>query len=596
MSLQLHSTNRALHWSDRIFPVLYAACTLIVLLGYVRYDPYKIDGDAVSYMDIASSILHGRWHEAVNGIWNPGYPALLALGKLLTRADRFHELQVFYWVNYFVYCLAIACVTFLVQSILDVRSKHTQGTSSKNAWSISSPALYIAAYSIVFYSWQMEFSIGYIHVDGLMATMMLLAVGCLLRVVFMDCLPSSIGAGVALGIAYWVKSPGLVLGILLLVGFYVLQRIFPQSPRAPKLLFATFCVFLGVIAPYITALSIQKGRLDWGDSASLNYAWYVSGSEPVHILNDQPWRFGNASVHLLHPEKKIVSDPLVVEYSHFPDASDGAWIDPSYYHDGTVPHFSLKLQIRIFLQQSRHFAVFIIAHGIFFILLALYIWWFRFTFPAGWPRAILVLLWTELLLICSMYVAVHFTDRYITGFYWTAWITTLGFFSSNIPSSKERRLIEAPVFLISAIILLLGLYTVVLDREASIRASRTHGWYQQDIFQLAKELPLHGIIPGSKVVCFYADGGSAYWARLASVHITAAIYDARYMRDTESSNFIWDSLPNKAAIFQALHQAGIIGIVGWFDFPPTQDQRWIHLTGHYYLAPVLANKNSPSIR
>ncbi len=594
MSHPLQTRNSTPHCFYRFFPALYAACTLIILFGYVRYDPYKIDGDAVSYMDISSSILHGRWHEAVNGIWNPGYPALLALGKLLTHADRFHELQVFYWVNYFVYCLAIACATYLVQSILNIRSTYTQETPSPYTWSISSPALYIAAYSIVFYSWQMEFSIGNVHVDGLFAAMMLLAVACLLRVVFIGSMPSSIGAGVALGIAYWVKSPGFVLGMLLLIGFYIFQRVFPQSSRAPKLLLASMIVFFLIIAPYVTALSLQKGRLDWGDSASLNYAWYVSGSEPVHILNDQPWRFGNASVHLLHPEKKILSDPVIVEYSHFPNASDGAWIDPSYYHDGTIPHFNLKLQIHIFLQQSRRFAVFLIAHGIFLIVLALYIGWLCFTFPIGWPRALLLLIWTELLFICAMYVAIHFTDRYVSGFYWIAWITTLGFFSSDILSSKERHFIEAPVLLLSAIILLLGLHAVIKDREASIFASRTYGWYQQDVFQLAKELPLHGIIPGSKVVCFYSEGGSAYWARLAAVHITAAIYDTRYLHDAESSNLAWESLPNKATIFQALHQAGIIGIVGWFDFPPTQDQLWIHLTGHYYLAPVLANENLPT--
>jgi hypothetical protein len=70
-------------------PTLYACGAAALMLGYVRYDLYQIDGDAVSYMDIASAMLHGRWHDVVNGLWNPGHPALLALGKLLTHADRY---------------------------------------------------------------------------------------------------------------------------------------------------------------------------------------------------------------------------------------------------------------------------------------------------------------------------------------------------------------------------------------------------------------------------------------------------------------------------------------------------------------------------
>ncbi|MGC1784368.1 MAG: hypothetical protein WA708_17730 [Acidobacteriaceae bacterium] len=62
-------------------PAAYIMSMAVVMLGYVYYDPFQIDRDAVSYMDIGSAILHGRWHETVNGLWNPGYPALLALGK-----------------------------------------------------------------------------------------------------------------------------------------------------------------------------------------------------------------------------------------------------------------------------------------------------------------------------------------------------------------------------------------------------------------------------------------------------------------------------------------------------------------------------------
>ncbi|MGH9617191.1 MAG: hypothetical protein ACRD28_10660 [Acidobacteriaceae bacterium] len=79
-------------WLRRNFLVLsYVACAATVMLGYVRYDPYQLDGDAISYMDIASSLAHQRWHEAVNGLWNPGYPALLAIAEKFNHFGRMQD-------------------------------------------------------------------------------------------------------------------------------------------------------------------------------------------------------------------------------------------------------------------------------------------------------------------------------------------------------------------------------------------------------------------------------------------------------------------------------------------------------------------------
>lgn len=58
----------------------------ILMLGYVRYDPYQIDGDAVSYMDIASAMLHGRWHDVVNGWQRPvGHSYWMPLTQTASR-------------------------------------------------------------------------------------------------------------------------------------------------------------------------------------------------------------------------------------------------------------------------------------------------------------------------------------------------------------------------------------------------------------------------------------------------------------------------------------------------------------------------------
>ena len=335
-------------------PAAYVFSMALIMLGYVQYDPYQIDGDAVSYMDIASSILHGRWREIVNGLWNPGYPALLALGKLFTHADRMHELQVFYCINYFIFLTSIACATFFVQALLVLRLASIRELNDRPAWVLSDRLVYLAAYSIIFFSWVHEFSPGKIRVDGLFASLLLLAFGFLLRMAYLPTIAPAIGMGLCFGLAYLVKSPGLIIAVFTFSLLLIVQILQPRFFAKQWRILIAGLIFAAVAGPYIVALSIQKGRVDFGDSGSLNYAWYVSGTQPVHLLNRQTTRFGNSRVNLKHPDTQMMSDPIVVYFPHFPNATYGTWFDPSYFNEGVTPHFSLRAQVRLTMEQDDY--------------------------------------------------------------------------------------------------------------------------------------------------------------------------------------------------------------------------------------------------
>jgi len=567
-------------------PTLYACSMAILMLGYVRYDPYQIDGDAVSYMDIASAMLHGRWQDIVNGIWNPGYPALLALGKLLTHADRLHELQAFYWVNYFIFLGSIACTAFFVRSLLRVRDNYTKENIYTNAWAIPAPLLYVAAYSVVLFSWQQEFSFGKIKVDGLYASLLLIAFGCLLRVAFTGSGVSSAGMGLTLGLACLVKSPGFILAgmAFVVLAVYVFKQSSVDLPKRTLLL--AMIAFGVVVAPYITALSIQKGRFDWGDSAKLNYAWHVSGTLPIHLLDNQPWRFGSASVHLKHPDIEVLSDPVVVYFPYFPHATYGTWFDPSYWNDGVHSFFRFKPQFQASFRQSRHLVRFLFTHSILFALFLLaLIYGMRVTQVVP-LRKMLVFLYAVFVLSCLMYLCVHFEDRYIAGIFWIAWITTLGFLIAPHTNANGRHQTEGATMFLAVTILLLGVQPIIVARETAILTGAYSGWYNAEEFGAARALKAQGVLSESDVACFRACNTGAYWARLASVHITSEIYDSRYMPDGGSPNQIWDSLPNKPEVYAALRGVGAKGIVGRFDDPPSATEGWQRLAGHYYWMPL----------
>lgn len=574
---------------SRWLPAGYVVCMVVVMLGYVRFDPYQIDGDAVSYMDVADLISHGKWHRIVNGLWNPGYPALLALGKLLTHADRMRELQMFYRVNFCIFLFSVACTWFFVRSILFVR---TAGASTRSeGWVFSGPLLYCMSYATVFLSWQSEFSPGKIRVDGLFASLLLLAFAFLLRSVYTPRWYFDLAFGFSLGVAYLVKSPGFVLTIVvfvLLIAYCAIVK--PVTYRYSKLLPA-LAMFIAIAGPYIAALSIHKGRFDVGDSGKLNYAWYVGGTEPQHLLNTQRGRFGNSIVHLKHSEVELLSDPVVVYFPQFPNATYGPWFDPSYFNDGVRPRVSLGRQFWLTLQQSKYLVRFVVSHSLPIVLLL-------FCFAAGVAivrssdlRRMLILLYVFLIFSFAMYLCVHFLNRYVAGQFWIVWIATAALLAAS-GSRRDDFMRGAGAFLTIAI-LLVGLQSVMQQHRRLAMAGLHSGWQNPAEFDTARALRAHGILPGDTVACFRACNHGPYWARLAGLHVESEIFDPAYMPDDATGTAAWRKLPNKQRALQALASTGAKALVGYFETTP-DDENWRPLAGGYYWIPLRQSGGEPA--
>jgi len=571
----------------RWLPAGYFVCMVAVMLGYVRYDAYQIDGDAVSYMDLADLISHGKWHGVVNGLWNPGYPALLALGKLLTHASRMWELQMFYWVNFCIFLFSIACTWFFVRSILSVRE--AGASTPGGGWVFSGPLLYCISYATVFLSWQSEFSPGKIRVDGLFASLLLLAFAFLWRSVFTPRWYFDLALGFFLGLAYLVKSPGFVLAIVvfvLVIAYCAIVK--PAKYRYWKLL-PTLAVFLAVAGPYIAALSIQKGRFDTGDSGKLNYAWYVSGTEPQHLLNSQPNRFGNSTVHLKHSEIELLPNPVVLYFPQFAKVTYGPWFDPSYFNEGIQPHVSVGRQFWLTLQQLKYLVRFVVSHALPIVFLLL-------CFAAGVTiarssdlRRMLILLYVFFVFSFAMYLCVHFLNRYVAGQFWIVWIATAGLLAAS-GSPRDDFMRGAGAFL-SIAILLGGLQSVMQQHRRLAMAGIHSGWQNPAEFDAAHALRADGIRPGDAVACFRACNHGPYWARLAGLHVNSEIFDPRYMSDSDAGTAAWNNLPNKGQALQALASTGAKALVGYFETTP-EDENWRPLAGGYYWIPLYQSGRS----
>jgi hypothetical protein len=266
-----------------------------------RFDPYQIDGDAVSYMDIADLLRAHKWSGAVNGYWHPLYPACLALAQIISHATRWNELSAYYAMNYVIFLAQVVAMLFFVTALDRLRAKMS-GTIQTPLLSLN--VLRLLGLGLLVIASQRELSMGKIRPDALLQALMLMAFAMLLESLATESFFFAPLMGFFFGLAYLTKSFAFLIALLSIAVMVLFQMwIQPRSVRRVAMNgVLSLLVFVLVAGPYVAALSHQKHRFDFGDSGALNYAWYSGGTEKMHL---EPWMtksFGSATVHLIHPE------------------------------------------------------------------------------------------------------------------------------------------------------------------------------------------------------------------------------------------------------------------------------------------------------
>jgi len=556
-------------WLRRLWPV-YCLLVALAVFGYARFDAYQIDGDAVSYMDIGDLIRSHQWAGIVNGYWHPLYPAALALGHSLFHATRFTELHAYYMVNFGIFLLEMVAIVTFTGAILRLRDARAALTGSPSAPFLLTryPLRYLALALLVIAS-QRELSIGKVRPDALLQALLMFGFAALLTYLATDRLRYAALTGLAFGLAFLTKSfafPIALLSVALLAAFALLWQRRRPARVATAIVIVLAC-FAIVAGPYIAALSKQKGRLDFGDSGNLNYAWFVGGTEKMHLQNGTPAIYGTSEVHLKHPEKVILQSPLVTSYTEFPYGTYPPWFDATYFNERIKTHINPRGEIRTVLRDTVLTVRYLLNH------------------PEGWLLLLVLLLigarpdlcrrltgngfWVIPLLlgiaIFAIYGLVNIEERYVTVGY-LAVVLTL-FASLRAPASSTRG--SEAVSVSSALILLLALLAVgessrkVAEMRRNLYTSHiAFGWYKPEVFQAAKAINDLGVRPGEAIACAGTNAClyDIYWARLAGVRILSEIY--------LPEPFPYASLagtPNLPAAIDAARRNGARILVGYFD-------------------------------
>ena len=578
MTVTSPEPNGLPYWLRRLWP-LYCFLAALVTFGYALYDSYQVDGDAVSYMDIGDLIRSHQWAGVINGYWNPLYPAALSLGHILFHPTRYTELHAYYMVNFGIFLLEILAVIAFTDALIQLRELRETSTAPAN-FLLDRYTIRYLGIAILVISAQRELSMGKVRPDALLLAFLLFALAALLKHLATSHLRYAALMGLALGLAYLTKSFAFIFTLLCIMAlvafrFFWQRQSIARIVAAALLVFACFSIVAG---PYIAALSKQKGRFDFGDSGNLNYVWFVSGTEKMHLQQDEPSLFGAAEVHLIHPDKQLLKSPPIFSYKQLPYGTYPDWFDASFFNERIKPHMDPHLEIIVIGQCIMRILRYMCNHPEPWILLVLLLFagarldTRSRRHPGQWPSSNAFWLVPVLIAIAVLciYAIVNVEDRYLSAAFLTLLLPLFAAMRLSAPSQSSPLQSNATRTAASAAVLLLALLTIGESarmvgemRRNLITIKYPGGWYDSNVYGAAHALNELGVGPGDTVACIgdMACLDTHYWARLAGVSVLTEIYKPA---EFPVYSFL-ATMPNRDQAYDVVRREGAKVLIGYFE-------------------------------
>jgi len=572
--------------SQRIRRLLgvYAVLMLVVAFGYARYDGYTMDGDGTAFMEISQALTDGHAGLAINGYWNPGYPAVLAVARMLVHPSRWTEMAMARYTNVVIFALAMAACFFLTTGLVRLRAQRGPGEPGA---AVPEWALHLLGLALLTISAGRELPLAAVRSDTLLMALLLFAMGMVLR------LQAGAGfwawpvLGALLGSAYLVKSFAFLPSVFLVLAALIFGLTRKGSARTQITLGAvvTGVVFAAIAGPYVVAVSRQLGHLSTGDSARLNYCFFVDQTPRWH-----EWYFhdlGHAVGTFTHPEAVIAAPPPVFSFAAHPVGTFPLWFDPAYWTDGLKPHFWLKGHLERLLRCTELLVRFLLARPEVFVLLGVML-----AFGAIWPRR--RALWVGApavawgLLMLAIYFPVDLQDRYLTAPFLLVLLPLFAWLQRRDVEGDRTRWIAAALVVLTASLAIAQAGSYLLERRRQEPAAhRGEAGYNSELNPMAKALEALGVKPGDKIACFgdmacYVDH---QWARLVGVQILAEVQTP----NNADPQQLWDSVADKRTITEPLKNMGLRWIVTKFANSARKPDGWVQLGDSDFFAYPLGH-------
>jgi hypothetical protein len=489
---------------------------------------HAMNGDGMSYLDMGDAYLRGDWSMAINAVWSPFYSWLLGLAMVVLKPSPYWEFPVAHLVNFVIYVFAMGCFHFF---LLEVIRYHRSVESSRNRYAtVPKWAWLMLGYALFMWSSLNVISLSFVTPDMCVAAFVYVSAALLLRIRRgSPTWPTFVLLGVVLGLAYLAKAAIFPLAFIFLgLSAFSVGDFRRAGPRV----LVALLVFLAVAGPFIAALSIAKGRVTFSDSAKLNYAWYVSGTQ-YRYWQGEPPSTGRPS----HPVRKLFDEPAIYEFGTPIGGTYPFRYDSSYWYEGVIPRFDLKGQVKVLAQALRiYFNIFFDLGGVLVVGSLILYFMGRRQWMAIKDMAPYWVLLVPGMAALAMYALVHVEPRYVGPFVVLLWVGV--FCGVRLPDSHES------IRLVACVIVALSLVTMVKIAAPTAQVMYESG---RDLmrgrlasadmhWQVADGLSRMGIQPGDQVALIGL-GGSSYWARLARVRIVAEIPQAEEAEFQEAHKF-----------------------------------------------------------
>jgi hypothetical protein len=519
-------------------------CLLAVILGGTeawlsRNDMYS---DGISYMDIGDALSAGHWNEVVNAYWSPLYPVLLGTAASVLKPSAEWQFATVHLVNFLLYLVALACFhCFLVSLIRYKEGRQTDQSST--AWWIP------VGYTLFLWTTLRLISVSVVSPDMAVAASVYGAAAALLRI------QTDFGKfryfallGLALGLGYLAKAPMFLMSIVFLSLSWFAAK---NSRRAFGGVLIAIAVFSVIAGPFITVLSRQEGHLTFGESAKLNYGWYVNHLPRYHWQGEKP-----GSGTPVHAERRIFGSPPIYTFEQPVRGTYPIWKDPSYWFAGIKTHIDPKGNFLQMIENSDvYYDVLLRSQPLFVLAFVTLLLWNGAV--REYPRRLLRewILWAPPLCALSMFALVHVETRMIGAYVAILW---LGLFAA---------LALPPGRVVASVGTALAGVVIVALCMSDLADMKTHGVAfllrgdnsSSPPHQIAEGLGQLGIHPGDRVAWIRPQPFDAkqnyYWARIADIQISAEIPVG------EGDKFWSAPEPVKEQALQALARTGVRALI-----------------------------------
>lgn len=539
---------------------------------------YFVNGDAVSYFDMAEAFRRGSWAELINFHYSPGYPILLGIIQKILGASAADELFVAKFLNLLCYVFALFSLECLLSQLKRDEEFLDSNIFSRTSW----PVLRVAAYGMFLVSTLIFVRIQVVSPDMLVFGFVILTASVLVRIKNSGKSYLEFAAlGCVLGLGYLTKTFFFPLApVFLLLGGLYCESARKALPRV----FAATMVFLILSAPLLVALSTTLGRFSFGESGSFNYTYFVNKKgNPVHV-----------------PEK-IHDRPGIEIYNRENiDSTYPETFDLSYWNEGVKPSFDFGAQVRVF---GRNFAALVdFAPWLYF---ALFIW-------VGWQAAlgsafsvrirrpsICVLFGIIGMSGTLMFCLVLFEARYVAPFVFLG-LSGLLLWPRCLPGQRRNiRAAHVGSILIAGVTVTLAITSISDQSFRALYESKTKPSHRSTFFEnvaVKNFLAKQGVSQGNLIAVAGTPTNGIYWARLSGVRVNGSIADQK--------EFLNVSHHERLGAINALRSRGFKAIIatdpsltklsreGWIQVPETRNVFVNFLTSDFNGKVLTAEKSA----